>query len=111
MSTANAVKKPFPMRLRERFRDRDTAIYGVLLIIALVWPMATIYATDSTFLVAQAGHAGTFVLLAIGLNVVVGFAGLLNLGYEAFFALGAYCYALLASNKLPKDPINHKLHY
>jgi len=47
-------------------KDRDTAIYGVLLIIALVWPLATIYATDSTFLVAQAGHAGTFVLLAIG---------------------------------------------
>src|SRR5712671_655229 len=111
MSTANAVKKPFPLRLRERFRDRDTAIYGVLLIIALVWPMATIYATDSTFLVAQAGHAGTFVLLAIGLNVVVGFAGLLDLGYAAFFAIGAYCYALFASNQLASSPIHHQFHF
>ena len=110
MSAANAVKKPLAIRLRERIRDRDTAIYGVLLIVALVWPLATIYATDSTFLIAQAGHAGTFVLLAIGLNVVVGFAGLLDLGYAAFFAIGAYCYALFASNQLASSPIHHQFH-
>ena len=34
-----------------------------------------------------------FVLLAMGLNVVVGLAGLLDLGYAAFFAIGAYTYA------------------
>ncbi len=38
-----------------------------------------------------------YVLLALGLNIVVGFAGLLDLGYIAFFAVGAYAYALLAS--------------
>jgi len=38
-----------------------------------------------------------FVLLGLGLNIVVGFAGLLDLGYIAFFAVGAYSYALLAS--------------
>jgi branched-chain amino acid transport system permease protein len=38
-----------------------------------------------------------FVLLSLGLNIVVGFAGLLDLGYVAFFAVGAYVYALLAS--------------
>ncbi len=38
-----------------------------------------------------------FVLLALGLNVVVGFAGLLDLGYAAFFAIGAYTYAYAAS--------------
>ena len=38
-----------------------------------------------------------FVMLALGLNIVVGYAGLLDLGYIAFFAVGAYCYALLAS--------------
>ncbi len=42
-------------------------------------------------------NAGVFVLLAIGLNVVVGFAGLLDLGYAAFFAIGAYTYAYGAS--------------
>ena len=38
-----------------------------------------------------------YVLLALGLNIVVGFAGLLDLGYVAFYAVGAYIYALLAS--------------
>ena len=41
-----------------------------------------------------------YVLLAIGLNIVVGYAGLLDLGYVAFFAVGAYFYALLASPHL-----------
>jgi branched-chain amino acid transport system permease protein len=38
-----------------------------------------------------------FTMLALGLNIVVGFAGLLDLGYIAFYAVGAYVYALLAS--------------
>jgi branched-chain amino acid transport system permease protein len=42
--------------------------------------------------------AGVFVLLAVGLNVVVGLAGLLDLGYAAFFAIGAYTYAYGASS-------------
>ena len=42
--------------------------------------------------------AGVFVLLAMGLNVVVGLAGLLDLGYAAFFAIGAYTYAYGASS-------------
>jgi ABC-type branched-subunit amino acid transport system permease subunit len=42
-------------------------------------------------------NAGVFVLLAVGLNVVVGMAGLLDLGYAAFFAIGAYTYAWSAS--------------
>jgi branched-chain amino acid transport system permease protein len=42
-------------------------------------------------------NAGAFILLALGLNIVVGFAGLLDLGYAAFFAIGSYSYAMLAS--------------
>ena len=57
------------------------------------------------FVLAQAGTAWVritnfailFVLLSLGLNIVVGFAGLLDLGYIAFYAVGAYVYALLAS--------------
>ena len=41
--------------------------------------------------------AGIYVLLALGLNVVVGLSGLLDLGYAAFFAIGAYTYAFAAS--------------
>jgi branched-chain amino acid transport system permease protein len=44
-----------------------------------------------------------YVLLALGLNIVVGFAGLLDLGYVAFYALGAYMYALLASPHLAEN--------
>ena len=50
---------------------------------------------DATFNIL--GDAGIFVLLALGLNIVVGFAGLLDLGYAAFFAIGAYTYAMMAS--------------
>ena len=57
------------------------------------------------FALAQAGTAWVritnlailFALLSLGLNIVVGFAGLLDLGYIAFYGVGAYCYALLAS--------------
>ena len=57
------------------------------------------------FVLAMAGTAWVritnlailFVLLSLGLNIVVGFAGLLDLGYIAFYAVGAYVYALLAS--------------
>jgi len=41
-----------------------------------------------------------YVLLALGLNIVVGFAGLLDLGFVAFYAVGAYMYALMASPHL-----------
>ena len=38
-------------------------------------------------------------LLALGLNVVVGWGGLLDLGYVAFFGIGAYAYAMLGSDQ------------
>ena len=41
-----------------------------------------------------------YVMLALGLNIVVGYAGLLDLGYVAFYAIGAYMFALLASPQL-----------
>ena len=41
-----------------------------------------------------------YIMLALGLNIVVGYAGLLDLGYIAFFAVGAYCYALTDSPHL-----------
>jgi len=52
-------------------------------------PFINDYITDIAIL------AGIYALLALGLNIVVGFAGLLNLGFAAFYAIGAYSYALL----------------
>ncbi len=45
-------------------------------------------------------NALAFAALALGLNIVVGFAGLLDLGYAAFFAIGAYTYGILSSFQL-----------
>jgi len=54
-------------------------------------------ASAGTAWVRIANLAILFVFLSLGLNIVVGFAGLLDLGYIAFYAVGAYVYALLAS--------------
>ena len=45
------------------------------------------------------GDAGYYVILALGLNIVVGFAGLLDLGYVAFFAIGSYVWGIFGSNQ------------
>jgi len=69
---------------------------SVLVALALLaLPFAFAYA--GTAWVRIANFAILYVMLALGLNIVVGFAGLLDLGYIAFYAVGAYVYALLAS--------------
>jgi len=50
-----------------------------------------------------AANALAFAILALGLNIVVGFAGLLDLGYAAFFAIGAYTYGILASYQVQPE--------
>ena len=74
-----------------------TARAGVALIALalLVLPFALTFA--GTAWVRIANFAILYAFLALGLNIVVGFAGLLDLGYIAFYAVGAYVYALLAS--------------
>jgi branched-chain amino acid transport system permease protein len=57
------------------------------------------FLTDSDYVVRVGFNALVFALLALGLNIVVGWAGLLDLGYIAFFGFGAYTYALLSSSK------------
>ena len=53
--------------------------------------------------VDAAANALAFAILALGLNIVVGFAGLLDLGYAAFFAIGAYTYGILASYQVQPE--------
>lgn len=63
---------------------------GALLIVALIFPL--VFDTyQSTIMIS----ALIYVVLGLGLNITVGLAGLLDLGYVAFFAVGAYSYALL----------------
>ena len=63
----------------------------VLLIIALGFP----FLDQNPYHIDVLVTAGIFMLLALGLNVIVGYAGILNLGFAAFYAVGAYTYALL----------------
>ncbi len=72
---------------------RARAFRIAVLAISLAFPLVDRNNAHVDFL----ANAGAFVLLALGLNVVVGFAGLLDLGYAAFFAIGSYAYAMLAS--------------
>ena len=78
-------------------KDGKWAKAGIAMIAValLLLPFALSYA--GTAWVRIANYALLYVLLALGLNIVVGFAGLLDLGYIAFYAVGAYAYALLAS--------------
>ncbi|MBK8182144.1 MAG: high-affinity branched-chain amino acid ABC transporter permease LivM [Candidatus Competibacteraceae bacterium] len=66
-------------------------LWLVLLAAALIWPF-----TASRGAVDVMTLALIYVMLGLGLNIVVGFAGLLVLGYAAFYAVGAYTYAYLA---------------
>src|SRR4029453_17880292 len=78
---------------------RRQILTPILLGIGLAFPLLTSNAGN----VDAAANAYTYVLLALGLNIVVGFAGLLDLGYAAFFAIGAYGYGISASGQLKPE--------
>src|SRR5262245_55094342 len=70
--------------------------YIALAALLVALPFITDWALGRSW-VRIAAFALLYIMLALGLNIVVGYAGLLDLGYVAFFAVGAYFYALLAS--------------
>ena len=76
-----------------------SAIYGAMALFAVLYPLRL----SNYWLTVLVDQIGIYVLLAIGLNVVVGFAGLLDLGYIAFYAIGAYTTAYF-TGKLPAHP-------
>ncbi len=79
-------------------RDRRAVWIGYVLVAVglAVLPFVVDNAIGRTW-VRIIDFALIYVILALGLNIVVGFAGLLDLGYIAFYAVGAYTWALLAS--------------
>lgn len=101
-ATQGATLAPSPSP-RERVRDfadqhRSTSVIASMLIITLLMivlpkipPFSGILSEQSWY--SSFANAGVFVLLAMGLNIVIGMAGLLDLGYAAFYAIGAYAYA------------------
>jgi len=80
------------------WRRHPAALWiGCILIAGSLAVLPFALAQLGTSWVRITNYAILYVLLALGLNIVVGFAGLLDLGYVAFYAVGAYTYALLAS--------------
>ncbi|MGH7095495.1 MAG: branched-chain amino acid ABC transporter permease, partial [Stellaceae bacterium] len=92
---ADLLTAPAAPRAWATPRLRSVGVAGVLAA-ALLFPPLIHNDGD----VDAAANALSFAALALGLNIVVGFAGLLDLGYAAFFAIGAYSYGALASFQL-----------
>lgn len=68
------------------------ASWGLLGAFLLIWPQIA-----GPYLSEVSNSVGLFILMGLGLNIVVGYAGLLDLGYVAFYALGAYIMAVLTT--------------
>ena len=84
--------------LNDLFKNNKPISYVLIAVGLLILPM--IAQQFGTAWVRIIDVALLYVLLALGLNIVVGYAGLLDLGYVAFYAVGAYMFGLLASGHL-----------
>ena len=87
---AATLGRPFAAIAPER---RKLFALGLLAVALLVLPQLT----DDEAQLDNMANAMSYVTLALGLNIVVGFAGLLDLGYAAFFAIGAYYYGIFTA--------------
>jgi branched-chain amino acid transport system permease protein len=89
---ARPAGAPTPRLLAEGITRAGRLVAPVFLLVALTLPLYSgRYVIDVGILVL------TYVMLGWGLNIVVGLAGLLDLGYVAFYAVGAYSYALIST--------------
>ncbi len=86
------VRDVFQRATARADRRSSLILYGVVAVLLLVLPLVV-----GRFPSDVIGNAGLYILLGLGLNIVVGYAGLLDLGYVAFFAIGSYSVALLTS--------------
>jgi branched-chain amino acid transport system permease protein len=87
-------------------RERRVAIVMLALVLVAFPPLQQVLA-DDTFWVRVGAQAGIFVVAALGLNIVVGSAGLLDLGYVAFVGIGAYTAALVGNAGLARFQLPH----
>jgi len=79
----------------ERIPDAWRQPLGLTLLIAAAVLFPLVHTNDAD--IDSMANAAAYAVLALGLNIVVGFAGLLDLGYAAFFAIGSYTFAFAAS--------------
>ena len=87
-------------RFGAKVQELTRVLGPALLVIALLFPLLTIWIDPKVMRhpLDIAVLVFTYIMLGWGLNIVVGLAGLLDLGYVAFYAVGAYSYALLAQH-------------
>jgi branched-chain amino acid transport system permease protein len=83
------------IRGKAKIPPKKLVIYVLIALAMVVVPVTLQAATGYVFLVRILVVIGIWVLLALGLNIVVGYAGLLDLGYIAFYAMGGYAGVLL----------------
>ncbi len=81
------------------YRARVAGLYKLALGTIMLLAIVPYFGTQNAYYIELAIQAGIFVALALGLNVVVGFAGLLDLGYVAFFAVGAYLWGIFSTDQ------------
>jgi branched-chain amino acid transport system permease protein len=91
--------EPSTTLIPEKNMTRTLTVGVITAVLVIAAPML-IGAVGGNYWVRVLDFAMLYVMLALGLNVVVGFAGLLDLGYIAFYAVGAYVAALLSSPHL-----------
>jgi branched-chain amino acid transport system permease protein len=96
MPSAAALARPFAAIPEARRRQAATL---ALALAALLFPVYHGNQAD----IDSLANAAIYASLALGLNIVVGFTGLLDLGYAAFFAIGAYTYGILSSFQLQPE--------
>ncbi len=89
----------FIRRHRHIFRIgiKVPAIYKRTAVLVTVMAVLLLPVYGDNYLIDVSSLSGIYIILAMGLNVVVGFAGLLNLGFAAFYAIGAYSTAILTT--------------
>ncbi|HEX6141048.1 MAG TPA: leucine/isoleucine/valine transporter permease subunit [Candidatus Limnocylindria bacterium] len=92
----HAVRTRYTTMTPTQRRNIRWSFIGIAILILLSLPMFV-----GSFLATALDTVGIYVLLGLGLNIVVGFAGLLDLGYVAFYAVGAYATAVLTSGASP----------
>jgi branched-chain amino acid transport system permease protein len=83
------------VRKAAKVPPKKIALYAIIALLMVVVPFMFQTVTGLGFLVRIMVIVGIWVLLALGLNIVVGYAGLLDLGYIAFYAMGGYAGVLL----------------
>lgn len=102
--TARRVRKHVPGRALAPFqvagRGASQALRNRNVLLAIGFSLPLFELLTGGYLLTVTYSIELYVLLAVGLNIVVGFTGLLDLGYVAFFAVGAYVYGLFASPQL-----------